>query len=92
MSPSAQTITEADILAHVVHPERGDFPQEIAQTILQLRFEQEALDRLHELAEKNNLGTLTAAERQEMDKYLHVGNFLNLLHAKARLSLQETAR
>ena len=27
-------------------------------------------------------------ERQELEKYLRVGHFLNLLHAKARRSLQ----
>ena len=41
-----------------------------------------------ELADKNNRGTLSAAERQEMEKYARVGNFLDLLQAKARLSLK----
>lgn len=90
MAHAIETITEAAILDKVVHPERGDFPQEIAQTVLQLRFEAEAITRLNELANKNNQGTLSDSERQELEKYLRVGNFLNLLHAKARLSLRDT--
>ena len=42
---------------------------------------------MNELANKNRQGTLTDAERTEMEQYLGVGNFLNLMQAKARLSL-----
>ena len=52
--------------------------------VLNLRFESEDVYRMNELAEKNNHGLLSETERQEMDKYMRVGNFLNLLHAKAR--------
>ena len=54
-------------------------------------FDPSALSRLNELAEKNRQGTLTESERQEMDKYLRVGNFLNLMQAKARLILHPGA-
>ncbi|EDX74593.1 hypothetical protein MC7420_6071 [Coleofasciculus chthonoplastes PCC 7420] len=46
---------------------------------------------MNELAEKNNRGLLSETERQDMEKYLRVGNFLNLLHAKARQSLQPSS-
>ena len=42
---------------------------------------------MNELAEKNRQGTLTESEAAEMEKYLRVGNFLNLMQAKARLTL-----
>ena len=38
--------------------------------------------------DKNSKGTITDAERAEMEKYLRVGTFLDLIQAKARVSLQ----
>ncbi|MGF1496788.1 MAG: hypothetical protein ACFB8W_08180 [Elainellaceae cyanobacterium] len=89
MSQTPQALTEADIFARMVHPEDGNLPQEVSRFILNLRFEAEDVTRMNELAERNNRGLLSETERQEMDRYLRVGNFLNLLHAKARLSLQK---
>ena len=83
-----QSLTEADIFARIIHPEAGNLPQEVSRLILELRFEAEDVTRMNKLAEKNNRGLLSKTERQEMEKYLRVGNFLNLLHAKARQSLQ----
>ncbi|MEQ8963028.1 MAG: hypothetical protein RLP02_34815 [Coleofasciculus sp. C2-GNP5-27] len=85
------SLTEADILARIVHPEDGSLPQEVSRLILDLRFEAEDITLMNDLAEKNNHGLLSETERQEMEKYLRVGNFLNLLHAKARRSLQNSS-
>lgn len=83
-----QSLTEADIFARIVHPQVGNLPPEVSRLLLDLRFEAEDMTRMNELAEKNNRGLLEENEREEMEKYLRVGNFLNLLHAKARQSLQ----
>ena len=83
------TITEADILAHIVAPGQPGLPPESARAILELKFDQTALKRMNDLAEKNRVGALSEAERIEMEKYLRVGQFLNLLQAKARVSLHE---
>lgn len=83
-----KSLTEADIFARLIHPQVGNLPQEVSRLILDLRFEAEDITRMNELAEKNNRGLLSETEHQEMEKYLRVGNFLNLLHAKARQSLQ----
>jgi hypothetical protein len=40
------------------------------------------------LLRKNNRGAITAGERVALERYLRVGRFLNLLQAKARLSLR----
>ncbi len=90
MSDVHMPITEADILAQVVAPDEPGLPAESARAILDLHFDQTALRRMEVLAEKNNQGVLTVAEREEMGKYLRVGNFLDLMQAKARLSLQST--
>jgi hypothetical protein len=82
------TITEADILAHVISPDQPGLPPESARAILELKFDQTARERMNDLAEKNRAGTLSEAERMEVEKYLRVGQFLNLLQAKARVSLR----
>ncbi len=82
------TITEADILAHVISPDQPGLPPESARAILELKFDQTALERMNDLAERNRAGALSEVERMEMEKYLRVGQFLNLLQAKARVSLR----
>jgi hypothetical protein len=81
-------ITEADILSHVISPDQPGLPPESARAILELKFDQTALERMNDLAEKNRAGALSETERMEMEKYLRVGQFLNLLQAKARVSLR----
>lgn len=82
------TITEADILDHVISPDQPGLPPEFARAILELKFDQTALERMNDLAERNRAGALSEAECMEMEKYLRVGQFLNLLQAKARVSLR----
>jgi hypothetical protein len=49
-----------------------------------------ALDeRLHELLDKNSEGTLTSAERAELDRFMQMNHLLILLKAKARLKLAD---
>ncbi len=82
------SLTEAEIFARIIHPEEGSLSQDVSRAILSLQFEAGDIARMNELAERNNQGLLSEVERQEMERYLRVGNFLNLLHAKARQSLQ----
>ena len=84
------TVSEADILAKVVAPDQPGLSPEAAHSILELRFNGEAESRMRELMDKNNKGTITDAERAEMEKYLRVGTFLDLIQAKARVSLQQS--
>ena len=87
MSAASPPITEAVILEQVVMGDQPGMSAESARAILALRFGPRAISRMNELAEKNSQGTLTDVERAEMEKYLRVGNFLNLMQAKARLAL-----
>jgi hypothetical protein len=88
MSGTSEIITEADILSAVVAANQGDLPTEAARSLLGLHFRHDAVSRMNELAERNRCGELTEAERSELEKYLRVGTFLNLVQAKARLSLE----
>ena len=83
----ATTLTEAEILADVLAPDQGDLSVEIAQAVLRWKFSRRATAQINKLAQRNQNGTISAAEREELERYLRVGSFLNLLQAKARRSL-----
>lgn len=82
------TITESEILADVIAPDQGDLAAEVAQSVLRWKFTDRAIAHMNDLADRNNKGTITAQERQDLEKYLRVGNLVNILQAKARLSLK----
>ena len=89
---TAQEITgskEAAILSRVIRPEKDDLPDEQAKALLRMRFEQGDLDRLHDLVVRNQDDELTPAEKGELEDYLRVSAFLDLMHAKARYSLRK---
>lgn len=81
------TLSEADILSEVVAPDDPSMNQEFARAVLAVRFTDAAAGTIRDLLRKNNAGTLTASERSNLDKYLKVGQFLDLMQAKARISL-----
>lgn len=88
MDSTLPPITEAEILAQVISPEEPDLPPEVANAILRLAFRGTALTKMRELVDKNNRGLLDAAEQSAMEKYRRVGQFLDMMQAKARLSLR----
>jgi hypothetical protein len=86
---SSDTISDAEILEHLISPVNGGLAPEVARAILDLRFDKGATTRVRQLLRKNNRGTITAEERLTLEKFLRVGKFIDLLQAKARLSLKE---
>lgn len=85
----ATRTVEADILGRLVAPEQPTFSPEVARGILAVEFAPMDRQRMHELATKNQEGTLTAEEEAELDGYVRIGLFLDLLRAKAHRSLKE---
>ena len=80
--------TEAAIIARMIHADQADLPDDTANAVLGLfSFDQADLDRMHALAVKNQDDALTSAEKAELETYLRVSYFIDLMHAKARLSL-----
>ncbi len=77
----APILTEADILSEVVAPDKPGLSPEFAQSILELRFSEKATIRLREFLDKNNKGMISSDESSELDQYLRVGQFLDLLQA-----------
>ena len=62
-----------------------------AKALLAIRFDGPDLDRLHELVRENQDDALTPAEKSDLESYLRVSSFLDLVHAKARRSLKKHA-
>jgi hypothetical protein len=91
MSETATLDTEGQILEQVIEPDTAGMSPEAAQALLRLRFNAAAVARMNELAEKCRQGTIAPSERALLERYLRVGNFLNLIHAKARCALAEPA-
>lgn len=63
--------TEAAIWERVIHPQ-GKMTVTAARQIVQLEFTDEERARMHELAEKNQSGTLSSEEASELDNYCRV--------------------
>ncbi|MCZ6651542.1 MAG: hypothetical protein O7D91_00730, partial [Planctomycetota bacterium] len=78
------------ILSRLVDPNSPTFPADAAKGILSLKFPQDDVDRMKELAEKARKGALTPEEQAQADSYERIGNFLGLLHSKARISLKKS--
>lgn len=80
--------SEGRILSRLIRPDRDNLSAEAARALLGLRFDPEDLDRIHILVSRNQDDALTAEEKRELEGYLRVGRFLDLVHSKARRSLQ----
>jgi hypothetical protein len=89
MQPIPMPNSEAAILTRVIQPDHDDLPRAAARALLKLAFTTDDRVRMHELAVKNQDGKLTGAEQNELNGYLRVGRFLDLIGAKARLSLKK---
>ena len=87
MSETAMLETESEILEQVMESDSAGMTREAAQALLGIRFNTAAVARMNELAEKNRNGAITPSERALLERYVRVGNFLNLIHAKARCAL-----
>ena len=86
---SSAVLTEFDILSDVISPKRATLQPDVARLILDWKFSAKSVARMNQLAERNNSGKITADEREELEKFLRVGSLIDLIQAKARLSLRQ---
>ena len=80
---------EADIFGRVIDPASPALTPAAAEGLLSLGYSEADHARMAELAAKSNAGTLTPAERRELEGYVFVGDLLSMLKSKARLSLRK---
>jgi hypothetical protein len=76
------------ILTRLIDPETGDIGPEAAECLLKINFKPADADRMRQLSLRASEGNLTPSEQAEIDSYNYVGDFLSLLHSKARQSLK----
>ncbi len=88
--PKTKALTEADILEEIVAPSKAGLSPESARALLRLKFSDAAMRRIRRLLQRNNRGNIIAEERLVLEKYLRVGRMLDLIQAKARLSLTKS--
>jgi len=79
---------EAHIWARLMQAQKEDPSREVARYLLSMGFEESDRERMQQLADRSESGTLTDEERAEFDGYLHVGNLLAVIQSKARAALQ----
>jgi hypothetical protein len=88
----ATATTEAAIWECVIHPAGELRRRDVARSILQLSFTSAERARMHELAVKNQDGSLTPEEESELDHYNRVGSLLSIMKSKARKLLRNGRR
>ena len=91
--PTSQAIenhktSEIAIFGRLIKADKGDLSRELAQYILTFGFDEDDQARMRDLAERNQEGSLSSEEREELQNYVKVGRLLALLHSKARRSLK----
>ena len=91
MSSSSEQ-TEAAIWSRTIEPEKGSLSAAAADALLELRLTPADVERVNELSARAREGRLALEEGAELDDYLQVGRALELLKAKARLSLRRAGR
>ena len=89
-SPSAPA--NGDILTRVLGNGRRKMSPALARHILTLGFDDQDQERMADLAERNQLGQLTAAEHAELMQFVRAGHVLALLHSQARKALRSRAK
>jgi hypothetical protein len=78
------------VLDRLLEPITRCLNPESARALAALRADAVAQARIDELAERSNEGQLTLEERREYETYVHAGNLIAILQAKARLHLKES--
>ena len=84
----ASVNVEPAIWARIIQPDVANLDPRAAEYFLSWDFPLADHDRMEELAEKAQLGTITEEERVEAESYNQVGHALALLQSKARRCLK----
>ena len=88
---SDSAVSEIAILGRVLGKGHELSPA-LARHLLKLGFDQKDNARINDLAERNQLGTLSPGEQAELRDYAHAGCLLGILHAKARRAVKKAAK
>ena len=81
--------SEAAIFSRVVDRSLSEFSEETARSLLKLGFSEEDHAIIDDLTTRNQEGTLSAEEKEELLNFVKVGNLLAVFQSKARKFLKE---
>jgi hypothetical protein len=70
----------------------NDFTPALARHVLKLRFGDDDISRMNDLASRNQHNGLSATEQMQLRDYANAGCLLGILHAKARRALKKSAK
>jgi hypothetical protein len=85
--PKAPKTSEAAILSRVIQGSKLSLSPEAARVLGQLAFTKQDRKKMHELAVKNQKGSISQEEERELNSYIRIGRFLDLLAAKVAKAL-----
>lgn len=85
--PTVNAGREAEVWARLMKAQKTQLSPEAAEYLLSIELAESDRNRLEQLAENSEAGTLTDEERGEFEGYLHVGNLLAVMQSKARVVL-----
>ncbi len=88
---NSATTTEAGILSRVIQPATGGWDKAAASAILSFSFSADDHERMLLLLDKAKSDELDEAEQNELKSFQKAGRTLELIKARARISLQQTA-
>jgi len=80
-------VHDTSVIDRLLEPFGRALTPAMARALVDLRAPSEDQDRIDELAEKCNEGSLSAEERAEYEDYIRVIHFLGIVQAKARAIL-----
>lgn len=80
--------SEAAIFGRILDNRAGGLSKSLARYLLTLEFSREDQARMQELADRNQSGTLSQAEHDELMNFVRTGHLLALLHSRARQALK----
>jgi HSP20 family molecular chaperone IbpA len=80
-------ISEADIFAEIFGVQDADWDVEAARAVLKIKVKKSTQAHVSRLLRKNNRGTISAPEKIELNRYVKVAKLLDMMHAKAKLTL-----
>jgi hypothetical protein len=92
MSIVTARTTEAQIWTRIVQPNEHLLSPAAAESLLRLKFAEQDIVRMNDLAEKTRRGLLTEEERKGLESYVRVGDILAPLHLKAGRAMERRPR
>ena len=89
MSTTVEYHSDVDVLSEILLSDTTELTPAAARWALNLRLSTSQEFRLAELLALGNKGGLTKSERAELERFMRVGGWLSLLHARALATLAE---